>query len=90
VNILWISGEDTVGRASLTDTLLSGMLEVGLLPLLVGLGLMVGTFALPFWALRRHARMFPKGWDRTGWTTERGKTGRFATMWAYFAGGRGS
>jgi hypothetical protein len=37
-----------------------------------GLCLVVGAFTLPLWALKRHARMFPPGWDRTGWTTERG------------------
>jgi hypothetical protein len=47
-------------------------------------------FGVPIWALRKHARMFPKGWDRTGWDPEPGKARRFETMWTYFSGGRGS
>jgi hypothetical protein len=66
------------------------MVTADVLVVALGLALVVGAFALPIWALRRHARMFPKGWDRTGWTPERGKARRFETMWAYFAGGRGS
>jgi hypothetical protein len=48
------------------------------------------VFGLPLWALRKHDRMFPKDWDRTGWTPEPGKARRFETMWTYFSGGRGS
>ena len=47
------------------------------------------VFALPLWALRRHNRMFPKDWDRTGWEPEPGKARRFETMFTYFSGGRG-
>jgi hypothetical protein len=48
------------------------------------------AFALPIWALGRHNRMFPKGWDRTGWEPEPGKARHFETMFTYFSGGRGS
>jgi hypothetical protein len=48
------------------------------------------AFALPIWALGRHNRMFPTGWDRTGWEPEPGKARRFETMFTYFSGGRGS
>ena len=47
------------------------------------------AFGVPIWALRKHGRMFPKGWDRTGWNLEPGKARRFETMWTYFSGGRG-
>ena len=40
-------------------------------------------------ALRSHNRMFPKGWDRTGWTSEPGKARRFETMFTWLSGGRG-
>ncbi len=40
-------------------------------------------------ALRSHNRMFPKGWDRTGWTPEPGKARRFETMFTWLSGGRG-
>ena len=44
------------------------------------------AFGVPLWALRKHNRMFPKGWDRTGWRPEAGKARRFETMWTYFSG----
>ena len=40
-------------------------------------------------ALRSHDRMFPQGWDRTGWTPEPGKARRFETMFTWLSGGRG-
>ena len=51
--------------------------------------ILVLAFAIPIWALKKHGRMFPKGWDRTGWEPEPGKARRFETMWTYFSGGRG-
>lgn len=39
-------------------------------------------------ALRRHNRMFPKGWDRTGWEP-RSTRGWFATKFYWLSGGRG-
>jgi hypothetical protein len=47
---------------------------------------LVLVFAILFWALRRHNRMYPKGWDRSGVTPEPGKARRFETMWTYFSG----
>ena len=39
-------------------------------------------------AIRQHNRMFPKGWDRTGWNP--GSTrGWFATKFFWLSGGRG-
>jgi hypothetical protein len=63
---------------------------VGWLTAIGSLVLLLLVFALPLWALRRHDRMFPKGWDRTGWNPEPGKARRFETMWTYFSGGRGA
>jgi hypothetical protein len=62
---------------------------VGWLTAVGTLALLLLVFALPLWALRRHDRMFPKGWDRTGWNPEPVKARRFETMWTYFSGGRG-
>jgi hypothetical protein len=68
-----------VAGVSMTST-------VGWLTTIVGLVILVLVFAIPIWALRRHNRMFPKGWDRTGWQPEPGKARRFETMWTYFSG----
>jgi hypothetical protein len=63
---------------------------VSRLTAIVALAAFALAFALPLWALRRHSRMFPKSWDRTGWEPEPGKARRFETMFTYFSGGRGS
>jgi hypothetical protein len=63
---------------------------VGWLTAVGAIVLLLVAFGLPLWALRRHNRMFPKGWDRTGWQPEPGKARRFETMWTYFSGGRGT
>ena len=39
---------------------------VGWLTAIVAVSLFVLAFVLPIWALRKHNRLFPKGWDRTG------------------------
>jgi len=57
---------------------------------LVGLVVLFVLVAIPIWALRKHDRMFPKGWDRTGWDSEPGRARRFETMWAIFSGRGGS
>jgi hypothetical protein len=64
--------------------------SVGWLTAIAALSVLVLAFGLPLWALRRHQRMFPKGWDRTGWDPEPGKARRFESMFTYFSGGRGS
>jgi hypothetical protein len=56
---------------------------------LFGIVAFVATVALGLWALRKHNRMFPKGFDRTGWEPPPGRAGRFETMWAWLSGGRG-
>ena len=53
------------------------------------IAILVLAFGVPVWALRRHNRMFPKDFDRTGWSPEPRKARRFETMWTYFSGGRG-
>jgi hypothetical protein len=59
---------------------------VGWLTTIFGIAIVALLLALPIWALRKHNRMFPKGWDRTGWQPEPGKARRFETMWTYFSG----
>jgi hypothetical protein len=44
--------------------------ETGWLTALIGLAFVVLVVALLIWAHRRHNRMFPKGFDRTGWSPE--------------------
>ena len=45
--------------------------------------------AVGVWALRRHDRMFPRGWDRTGWEPNRGVAGWLLTKFTWLSGGRG-
>jgi hypothetical protein len=59
----------------------------------VGVALVVITAAVlllagALLALRKHNRMFPKGWDRTGWEPNSSK-GWFATKVTWLSGGRG-
>ena len=49
----------------------------------------VGPIAFGAYAWRKHDRQFPKGFDRAGWEPPDGRAGRFATTWAWLAGGRG-
>jgi hypothetical protein len=57
------------------------------LAMILGLVVSVGIFALPFWALRRHNRMYPKGRDRISRDPEAAQaTRRFETMWTFFSG----
>jgi hypothetical protein len=51
----------------------------------VALAVVVGS---ALFALRLHDRMFPKGWDRTGWEPNSTK-GWFATKFTWLSGGRG-
>jgi hypothetical protein len=63
---------------------------VGWLAIVVAFVGIAFVVALPIWGIRRMNRMFPKGFDRTGWSPEPGKARRFETMWTYFSGGRGT
>ena len=54
---------------------------------ILGLLVVVGVFALLFWALRRYNRMYPKGRDRISRDPEAAQaTRRFETMWTFFSG----
>lgn len=58
---------------------------------IVGAVFFLGMFVLPFWALRRHNRMYPVGRDRISRDPEAAQaTRRFETMWAYLSGRGGS
>jgi hypothetical protein len=65
------------------------MVIVGWLTVLVSLGVLVGFFALVVWVIRHTNRMFPKGFDRTGWNPDSDKAGWFMTKFAWLSGGRG-
>jgi hypothetical protein len=41
------------------------------------------------WAVRHVNKQFPKGFDRTGWSPERGDAGWFRTKFTWLSGGRG-
>jgi hypothetical protein len=56
---------------------------------LVALVALALVFAVPFWALRKHDKMFPNGWDRTGWNPVRGHGSWFRTKFTWLSGGRG-
>jgi hypothetical protein len=47
------------------------------------------VLALALWALRRHRRMFPKGWDRTGWEPNSERERHYETNWTYRGGSGG-
>ncbi len=52
--------------------------------------LALAVVALALWAVRSQARMFPKGFDRTGWDPEPGHAGGwFQTKFTWLSGGRG-
>ncbi len=55
---------------------------------IVIVAILVTVVGAALYALRQHNRMFPKGWDRTGWTP-RSTGGWFATKFTWLSGGRG-
>jgi hypothetical protein len=63
--------------------------SVGWLTIAVALIGVALFLAVPVLALRKHNRMFPKGWDRTGWRPEPGHAGWFRTKLTWLSGGRG-
>ena len=65
------------------------MVTVGWLTTVVVLVLVAGVLAVPIWALRRHNRMFPKRFDRTGWNPDSDRAGWFMTKFTWLSGGRG-
>jgi len=63
--------------------------SVGLLTAIVTLLLFVGVLAFGVWAIRGQNRMFPKGFDRTGWNPDGERAGWFRTKFIWLSGGRG-
>jgi hypothetical protein len=62
---------------------------VGATTAIIGLLLFAAVIGVGLWAVRRQARMFPKKFDRTGWSPERGHASWFATKFTWLSGGRG-
>lgn len=60
----------------------------GLMAILV-LFLFVAVAIIGVLAIRHQNRMFPKGFDRTGWHPERGHAGWLLTKFTWLGGGRG-
>jgi hypothetical protein len=56
----------------------------------VVLVLFVALLACGMWAIRYHDRMFPKGFDRTGWNPNSENVGWLMTKFTWLSGGRGS
>jgi hypothetical protein len=52
--------------------------------------LFVAVIAGCTWAIRYHNRMFPKGFDRTGWNPDGERAGWFMTKFTWLSGGRGT
>ncbi len=69
-----------VGRDNELVTVLAVL--AGLLPFFAVLGVLL-------WAIRRQDRMFPKGFDRTGWNPDSDRAGWFMTKFTWLSGGRG-
>lgn len=65
------------------------MVGVGLATVIVGLLLFVGVIGVGLWAIRQQSRMFPKGFDRTGWNPNGDHAGWFRTKFTWLSGGRG-
>lgn len=65
------------------------MVTLGVVTVIVALALFVGVIAAGVWAIRQQSRMFPKGFDRTGWNPEPGRAGWFLTRFTWLSGGRG-
>ena len=63
--------------------------SVGLVTALVALVLFIGVIAAGVWAIRQQNRMFPKGFDRTGWNPEPDHASWLLTKFTWLSGGRG-
>jgi hypothetical protein len=55
----------------------------------VALALFVVLIVLGLLAIRHQRRMFPKGFDRTGWNPEPGHASWLLTKFTWLGGGRG-
>jgi hypothetical protein len=58
------------------------------LVVLLGLTPFLAVIGLLLWAIRRQDRMFPKGFDRTGWNPDSDRVGWFLTKFTWLSGGR--
>ena len=65
------------------------MVTVGVAITIFGLVVLGGVLAAGIWAIRYHNRMFPKGFDRTGWNPDSDRAGWFMTKFTWLSGGRG-
>jgi hypothetical protein len=65
------------------------VLTVGAVVAIVVLGLFVALLGLCLWAIRHQDRMFPKGFDRTGWNPDGERVGWLTTKFTWLSGGRG-
>jgi hypothetical protein len=65
------------------------VVTVGNTMTVVMLLLFVAVVALCGAAIRHHNRMFPKGFDRTGWSPDAERAGWFMTKFTWLSGGRG-
>jgi hypothetical protein len=65
------------------------MVTVSGLLAIVMLLLFIGVIAGCIWAIRYQNRMFPKGFDRTGWNPDGERAGWFMTKFTWLSGGRG-
>ena len=63
---------------------------MGWLTAVVGLVAVAFIVALLVWAHRRQSRMFPKGFDRTGWNPEPGEARSYETKTTSYSGGQGT
>jgi hypothetical protein len=66
------------------------VVTVGGLVAIVFLVLVVAVVVVGVAAIRHHNRMFPKGFDRTGWNPNSDRVGWLMTKFTWLAGGRGS
>ena len=64
------------------------MVTVGLGLTIIGLVAFAVVVALGMWAIRHDDRMFPKGFDRTGWSPNRERVGWLMTKFTWLSGGR--
>jgi hypothetical protein len=62
---------------------------VGPITAIVTLSAFLVVIALGVSTIRRQHRLFPKGFDRTGWSPERGHAAWFRTKFTWLSGGRG-
>jgi hypothetical protein len=68
--------------------MVTGAASVGAVMIVLGAAVFAAVIVVGLLAMRQHNRMFPKGWDRTGWEPH-GTAGWLATKFTWLSGGRG-